>query len=234
MNRTSALLGTALSALLGAAAAAQAVRAPRCADGSEGALNGHPFAPLDCPENLEGVARSGAPRTPESLLARKPEKKLCDPSPLMGRWEGLTVFGFFRYEIFLHVERVKGKSLNAVFQAKNYRTHEETSVHAWAKPRWWKRGWYDARVQLLFWNREKRPIQASLRLTQVPPGSPLAARFDRAALLSYEGSLGEHLVFFKFDGPDRISYRYEDRSGLFSPQPLELEGLLTRSQRETL
>ncbi|MFA6318654.1 MAG: hypothetical protein WC943_14695 [Elusimicrobiota bacterium] len=215
------------------AALGQGLRAPRCADGSAGDFNGHPVIPLDCPENLAERPGSGAPLAPEALFMKKPDKGLLDPSPLLGKWESIAVYANQRYEVFLQVEKGKGKSLEAVLQVRNYRSREETTAHAKAKARW-TRGLYDAEARLLFWDGQGKPLKAGLRFAPVPPGSPEAARFDRFALLSYDGKRGQHLLFFKPDGPDRLVFQYEDRSGFFASEPVRSEGVLTRSKKDSL
>ncbi|MBI5883322.1 MAG: hypothetical protein HZB91_09490 [Elusimicrobia bacterium] len=232
-NIPSVLAAACLLAGLASAVQGQELRAPRCADLSVGAFNGHPFIPLDCPENLEDRPDTGAPLAGSDLPPKKADKKLSDPGPLLGKWEGVVVFGNLRYEVFAQVEKVKGRTLEAVFQVKNYRTYGETAVYAKARPRW-SRGKYDAEVRLLFWDGRAKPLKAGVRLGGLPAAAAEASRFDRVAVVSYEGKQGQHLVFLKPDGADRIVFQYEDRSGFFASEPIRVEGVLTRSQRDTL
>ncbi|MBI5622716.1 MAG: hypothetical protein HY924_02945 [Elusimicrobia bacterium] len=228
MTKAPWTLTACLAALAAGPALGQGIVAPRCADGTEGVFNGHPFAPLDCPENILERPQGGPPPAPDALLAKKADKKLRDPGPVLGKWAGIVVFANLRYEVFLQVEKGKGKSLDVLLEAKNYRTHIATAVHGHAKPRWTK-GQYDAELQLLYWKPGKK-LQGELVLGGTAESGP----FDRSALLTLSAGKGRHLVLFKAQGPDRLAFRYEDRSGFFSSGPMAMEGELTRTTRDSL
>ncbi|MBI5210064.1 MAG: hypothetical protein HY927_08840 [Elusimicrobia bacterium] len=207
---------------------AQAQEPSPCGRRGQPTFTGSPFLPLACPGST--LQAPVEPPPAKALESKKPDKKLFEPKPLIGRWEGITMYGNLRYEVFLEVWKENRKTYSAVFMAKNYRTHVKHALHAVGKPGK-ERGEYLGETKLLSW---PAPAIGTVVRFSPAPADAAKAKWDRQASVQFEGKAGRHLVRFSIVGKDKIAYSYEDWSGRIAPQTVKAEGELARTKRDSL
>lgn len=222
ITRRAAAIAALACAALHPPAGASERRGPSCPDGKPPVFTGHPFQPLSCPQ--AGERRDEKAANP--VLPGFKDRDKTSLRPLLGKWEGLVVFGGARYEVFCELAKDRGRKFRARLLTKDYHMHTKNELKAGLRGSFWRAGRYEARVAL-----EGVPgIEAPAKAWLGAPSAKDAAGLDREFVLVYQGRPETHRLRFKLMGTDSISFEYAAEAP--GEPAARLSGEMRRSSRD--
>lgn len=195
-----------LAFLLSAAGTAHAQFRSLCRDGLTPRFSGNPFLPADCREAPEPT-RQSAPLPSDDSARDSTTKDARLPDALIGRWEGVAIYGSGRHLIALELRRGKHGMLDGSFFVEDYRLHHKHVVRATLDPKI-RSGRYAAKVWMD--HLPDNPLKAEFRFEPAP--APGREGFARSLTVAYRGQGHAHQALFSLLSKDKLRYVYRDLS----------------------